>query len=140
MCTSGPGTATAFRKSHFHSFFQFQAVVCDLGDFVLSVLVQLVPSGRNLSWFVKASPSIWPYPCCCPCFQRANIPVIGKRLRSDCFLFKRQMSEPHLNRGLVLAVCSLYSTGCSLSFRKKENNPYMPERQMQKQNTSICLG
>lgn len=89
---------------------------------------------------VKASYAIWPYSCCCPGFQRANIPVIGKRLRSDCFLFKRQMPELHLNRGLVLAVCSLYSTGCSLSFRKKENNPYMPERQMQKQNTSICLG
>lgn len=106
----------------------------------LSSLVPLVPSGRNLSWFVKDSHEIWPYPCCWPCFQRGNIPVIGKRLRSECFLFKRQMSEPHLNRGLVLALCSLYSTGCSLSFRKKENNPYMPERQMQKQNISICLG
>lgn len=118
MCTNGPGTATAFRKSHFHSF-HFKAVMCDRD---LPILVQLVPSGRNLSWFVKASHEIWPYPCCCPCFQRASIPVTGTKLRSDCFLFKRQMSEPHLNRGLVLALCSLYSIGCSLSFRKKKKS------------------
>lgn len=47
MCTSGPGTATAFRKSHFHSFFHFKPVVRGLGDFVLSILVQLVPPGGN---------------------------------------------------------------------------------------------
>lgn len=95
---------------------------------------------RNLNEFPKALRAMWPNPCCRLCFQRANVPVIGKRLRSDCSLFRRQMSVPHLNRGLALALCSLYSTGYPLSFRKKENNPYMPERQMQNQNTFICLG